>query len=278
MTSLASIAQFTRQNLLAISGGMALLVGIAAPLAAQPAQGGGIDSDLVRPGGDNRLPGNAPAPNAETAPPASYNAAPPPYADQPYTRSQYAPAPYADAQPMATGPANSPCGRTSAPGGVYQSDDLIGAAEGVFGTGARGLAALIRDILHKQGAPDGYIAGREAGGAFVVGLRYGSGVLCQKVEGPRPLPVYWTGPSFGFDAGAEGGRTFVLVYNLNNHDDLFKRFGAGEGQAYLIGGFNVSYLRSGDVVLIPVRMGVGLRLGINGGYMKFSRHQNWVPF
>jgi hypothetical protein len=92
------------------------------------------------------------------------------------------------------------------------------------------------------------------------------------------MPVYWTGPSVGFDAGANAGNTFVLVYNLYDTADMYHRFGAGEGQAYLIGGFNVSYLRRGDVVLIPVRMGAGLRLGINAGYMKFSRKQTWMPF
>ncbi|MDK2756543.1 MAG: DUF1134 domain-containing protein [Blastomonas fulva] len=158
----------------------------------------------------------------------------------------------------------------------YQKDDLIGAAEGVFGKGAEGLAGLIEDILRKQGEPNGYIIGREASGAFVVGLRYGSGTLHHKVEGERP--VYWTGPSIGFDAGANAGNTFVLVYNLYDSEDLYKRFGAGEGAAYLVGGFHTSYLRRGDVVLIPVRMGLGLRLGINAGYMKFSRKRNFVPF
>ncbi|MEY4953324.1 MAG: hypothetical protein RL299_1748, partial [Pseudomonadota bacterium] len=91
-------------------------------------------------------------------------------------------------------------------------------------------------------------------------------------------PVYWTGPSIGFDAGANVGNTFVLVYNLYNTDDLYKRFPAGEGQAYLIGGFNVSYVRRGNVVLIPIRSGVGLRLGVNAGYLKFSKKQRWLPF
>lgn len=164
----------------------------------------------------------------------------------------------------------------AAAGATYKQDDLIGAAEGVFGKGAEGLARMIEDLLRKQGEPNGYIVGREAGGAFVVGLRYGSGTLHHKVEGEKP--VYWTGPSIGFDAGANAGKTFVLVYNLYDSEALYKRFPAGEGQAYLIGGFNASYLRQGDVVLIPVRMGVGLRLGVNAGYMKFSKKQKWLPF
>jgi len=161
-------------------------------------------------------------------------------------------------------------------GGTYKEDDLIGAAEGVFGKGAKGLADLIKDLLKKQGEPNAYIVGREGGGAVVVGLRYGSGTLYHKIEGKQP--VYWTGPSVGFDLGANAANTFVLVYNLYDTKDLFTRYGAGEGQAYLVGGFNVSYLRRGDVVLIPVRMGVGMRLGINAGYMKFTHKANWLPF
>lgn len=164
----------------------------------------------------------------------------------------------------------------AAPGSTYKKDDLIGAAEGVFGKGAQGLAGMIEDILKKQGEPNAYIVGREAGGALVLGVRYGSGTLHHKIEGE--LPAYWTGPSIGFDAGANAGNTFVLVYNLFDSEDLYKRFPAGEGAAYLVGGFNASYLRRGDVVLIPIRVGVGARLGVNAGYMKFRKKQNWVPF
>jgi hypothetical protein len=161
-------------------------------------------------------------------------------------------------------------------GSTYKKDDLIGAAEGVFGKGAQGLAGLIEDILRKQGEPNAYIVGREAGGALGIGVRYGSGTLHHKVEGEKP--AYWTGPSIGFDAGANAGNTFVLVYNLFDTEDLYKRYPAGEGAAYLVGGFNASYLRRGDVVLIPIRVGVGARLGVNAGYMKIRKKQNWVPF
>ncbi len=166
--------------------------------------------------------------------------------------------------------------RSAAPGQTYKEDDLIGAAEGVFGKGAQGLAGLIEDILKKQGEPNAYIVGREASGALGLGLRYGSGTLYHKVEGERP--AYWTGPSIGFDAGANAGNTFILVYNLFDSEDLYKRFPAGEGAAYLIGGFNASYMRSGDIVLIPIRVGVGARLGANVGYMKFRKKQSWLPF
>jgi hypothetical protein len=165
---------------------------------------------------------------------------------------------------------------TVPPSNTYHEDDLIGAAEGVFGKGSMGLAEMIEDLLRKQGEPNGYITGREASGAIGVGLRYGSGTLHHKVEGNQP--VYWTGPSLGFDLGGNAGKAFVLVYNLYDTQDLFHRYAAGEGQAYLIGGFHVSYLRRGDIVLIPVRMGAGLRLGANIGYMKFTKKQNWLPF
>ena len=162
------------------------------------------------------------------------------------------------------------------PAESFQEDDLIGAAEGVFGKGAEGLAGMIEKILKDQGRPNAYIAGREAAGAFVVGLRYGSGTLNHKVEGKRE--VYWTGPSIGLDFGGNASNTFVLVYNLYDTQDLYHRFPAAEGTAYLVGGFTASYLRWGNVVLIPIRLGVGYRLGVNAGYMKFSEKRNWMPF
>ena len=162
------------------------------------------------------------------------------------------------------------------PATTYREDDLIGAAEGVFGKGAEGVAKMIRKLLAEQGEPNGYIVGREAGGALVIGARYGSGTLFHKVEGE--LPVYWTGPSVGFDAGANAGSTFVLVYNLHDTEELYERFPAAEGQAYVVGGLNASYVRRGDIVLIPIRVGAGLRLGVNAGYMKFTKKRKWLPF
>lgn len=159
---------------------------------------------------------------------------------------------------------------------TYQKDDVIAAATGVFGKGAEGIASLVEDIFRKQGEPNGYIVGREGGAALVFGLRYGSGTLYHKVEGERP--VYWNGPSVGFDAGANAASTFVLVYNLYDSEDLYRRYPAGEGAAYLVGGFNASYLRRGDVVLIPIRLGVGARLGVNAGYMKFRKKRKILPF
>lgn len=224
-----------------------------------------IDGDLT--------PGAMPAQPAQT-PPQS------PAASPAGAETGSLPALPADAPPPSTttapAPSATPPATKAAAGTTYKDDDLIGAAEGVFGKGAKGLAGVIKDILKKQGEPNGYIVGREGGGAIIIGLRYGSGTLYHKVEGQKP--VYWTGPSIGLDAGGNVGNTFVLVYNLYNTDDLYHRFGQGEGQAYLVGGFHVSYLRRGDVVLIPVRTGVGLRLGINAGYMKLSKKSKWLPF
>ena len=225
---------------------------------AAPAQIHSVDPDRAI-DGDLKRPATAPAPAANPAPaPAAY----------PASTGTPGPAP-------AGAPSEAPADPNQ-PGTTYRQDDLIGAAEGVFGKGAKGVADVIQDILKKQGEPNAYIVGREGGGALVVGVRYGSGTLFHKVEGQRP--VYWTGPSIGFDAGASAGSTFVLVYNLYNSDDLYHRFPAGEGQAYLIGGFNVSYMRRGNIVLIPVRSGVGLRLGVNAGYMRFSLKHKWLPF
>jgi hypothetical protein len=170
----------------------------------------------------------------------------------------------------------NPAATASAQGATFRKDDLIGAAEGVFGKGAKDLAELLEKILKDQGEPNGYIAGREASGAFVVGFRYGSGTLTHKVEGNRA--VYWTGPSLGFDVGGDAAKVFVLVYNLYDSQDLYKRFAQVEGRAYFVGGLSATYLRRGDIALIPVRLGVGVRLGANIGYMKFSEKSRWLPF
>lgn len=177
--------------------------------------------------------------------------------------------------PDATVPSADPIGDAQR-STTYQQDDVLAAATGVFGKGAEGLAGIVQDIFKKQGEPNGYIVGREGGAALVFGLRYGSGTLFHKIEGERP--VYWNGPSVGFDAGANAASTFVLVYNLYDSEELYRRYPAGEGAAYLVGGFNASYLRRGDVVLIPIRLGVGARLGINAGYMKFRKKRKILPF
>jgi hypothetical protein len=184
----------------------------------------------------------------------------------------------APAEPVQAAPASDASSRASAAAGNSNvaRQDVFSAAEGVFGKGAEGLADLIEDLLRKQGEPSAYITGREAGGAFIAGVRYGSGTLHHQVEGDRP--IYWTGPSLGFDFGADAAKVFVLVYNVHDAERIFKRFPAAEGNAYVVGGFTASYLRRGDMVLIPIRMGVGARLGVNAGYMRFSQKTRWLPF
>jgi hypothetical protein len=264
-----SLLSKIRITAISLLGALAMAGASVAPAQVQPVDPDkAIDGDLTRPA-TQATPAPAPAP--ASAPAASPNIAIDPSAA---TTADPAAAP-ADPVKSAAQASIDPQA-AAAKGGTYKQDDLIGAAEGVFGKGAKGLATIIQDLLKKQGEPNGYIVGREGGGAIGVGLRYGSGTLYHKVEGQRA--VYWTGPSIGFDAGANAGNTFVLVYNLHNTDDLYKRFPAGEGQAYLVGGFHASYMRRGDVVLIPIRAGVGLRLGINAGYMKFSTKQRWLPF
>jgi hypothetical protein len=255
------LGEFMRRALATFTAAAIAAIGLALsplPAAAQMTSvdpNTAIDADL-----------NNPSPPPPATPPANDS-----YSSDLATGSQQY-----DATPD-TGAATPPATVTTADSSAtYKEDDLIGAAEGVFGKGAQGLAGLIEDILKKQGQPNAYIVGREAGGALGIGLRYGSGTLHHKVEGEKP--AYWTGPSIGFDAGANAGNTFVLVYNLFDTEDLYKRYPAGEGAAYLVGGFNASYLRRGDVVLIPIRVGVGARLGINAGYMKIRKKQNWIPF
>jgi hypothetical protein len=222
-----------------------------------------IDGDLYAPPPARAAANQAPLQTASYEP-IAYGPVETGYVAQPGFSGAHA-AVATDAAPTAVGA-----------GGTYQEDDLVGAAEGIFGKGAKGLADMIKDVLKKQGEPNAYIVGREGGGAFILGARYGSGTLYHKVEGQKP--VYWRGPSLGVDAGANAGNTFVLVYNLFDSQDLYKTYGSGEGQAYLVGGFHVSYLKRKDVVLVPVRMGAGLRLGLNVGYMKFSQKQKWLPF
>ncbi len=159
---------------------------------------------------------------------------------------------------------------------TYERDDLLAAGEGVFGKGAAGLGGILEKILKDQGQPNAYIAGREASGAFILGVRYGSGLMNHKVEGEKP--VYWTGPSVGFDVGGDANKVFVLVYNLYDTEELYKRFPAVEGRLYLVGGFAATYLRRGNVVLIPIRLGVGWRAGVNVGYMNITHKSRWLPF
>lgn len=158
----------------------------------------------------------------------------------------------------------------------FSPNEIIDAGHHFFGGVSRGLASIVEKAGDRWGQPNGYILGEEAGGAFVGGLRYGDGTLYTKNAGD--LRVYWQGPSLGFDAGADGARTMMLVYNLPRTGAIFERFGGVAGSAYFIGGLGMTALTANDIVVVPIRTGVGLRLGANLGYLKFTPHPTWNPF
>jgi hypothetical protein len=158
----------------------------------------------------------------------------------------------------------------------FSPNELIDAGHHFFGDVSRGLATIVEKAVSQWGQPNGYVLGEEAGGAFVGGLRYGDGTLYTKNAGD--LRVFWEGPSVGFDAGADGARTMMLVYNLPRTQAIFDRFGGINGSAYFIGGFGMTALTANNIVLVPIRSGVGFRLGANLGYLKFTDHPTWNPF
>jgi hypothetical protein len=161
-------------------------------------------------------------------------------------------------------------------GRSYGPDELVGAGHRFFGNVSRGLASVIERAVSQWGLPNGYVLGEEGSGAFVAGLRYGEGTLYTKNAGD--LRVYWQGPSVGLDWGGEGARTMMLVYNLPATEAIYHRFAGIDGSAYFIGGFGMTALTANGVVLVPIRSGVGLRLGANIGYLKFTPRSTWNPF
>src|SRR3569623_299756 len=253
--------------------------------AAALVLGGGIASAQITnvdpnmaasaPAGSYGTPTTQPQP-AEPAPDSEYQLVDP--GPQPWNQQQ-APAP-GEAPAQGQAPIADPSAAQRASDDIRNNNvarkDVFTAAEGVFGRGAQGLGDMIEKLLREHGEPTAYITGREAGGAFVVGVRYGSGTLHHQIEGDRP--VYWTGPSVGLDFGADANKVFVLVYNLHDSQKIYHRYPAAEGHAYVVGGFTASYLRRGDIEQITERLGIGARLGVNAGYMKFSQRNRWLPF
>ena len=158
----------------------------------------------------------------------------------------------------------------------YSSNELIDAGHHFFGDISRGLASIVEKAVSQWGLPNGYILGEEASGAFIGGLRYGEGRLYTKNAGD--LRVFWQGPSLGFDAGADGARTMMLVYKLPRTEAIFDRFGGIAGSAYFVGGLGMTALTGNDIVVVPIRSGLGLRLGANLGYLKFTERPTWNPF
>lgn len=157
----------------------------------------------------------------------------------------------------------------------FNAEEIVNAGHNFFGTVSRGLAQVVERAVSTWGLPNGYVLGEEAGGAFVAGLRYGEGVLYTKNAGD--LKVYWQGPSIGWDLGGEGARTMMLIYNLPNTGSIYERFGGIDGSAYFIGGFGMTALTANHIVVVPIRSGVGLRLGANIGYLKFTPKPTWNP-
>jgi hypothetical protein len=159
---------------------------------------------------------------------------------------------------------------------TFEPGELVSAGHKFFGNVSRGLASVIERAVSQWGLPNGYVLGEEGSGAFVAGLRYGEGTLYTKNAGD--LRVYWQGPSVGFDWGGDGARTMTLVYNLPATNAIYQRFVGIDGSAYIIGGFGMTALTANNIVLVPIRSGIGLRLGANVGYLKFTPRATWNPF
>lgn len=159
---------------------------------------------------------------------------------------------------------------------TYDRAEVNKEVMGFFESGSRGLAEMVARAFRDLGQPTGFIKGNEAGGALVVGLRYGAGTLYLK--GKPPVPVYWQSPSLGLDLGVNAVKVFTLVYGTTNPNEIFQRFPGVDGSAYVIGGFGMNYQRSDQITLAPIRFGVGLRLGANVGYQHYTRTQEINPF
>jgi len=160
--------------------------------------------------------------------------------------------------------------------GAYLPGEIVDTGHKFFGNVSRGLASVVERAGSQWGQPNGYVLGQEAGGALFAGLRYGEGTLYTKNAGD--LRVYWQGPTLGWDVGGEGARTMMLVYNLPATRAIYQRFGGVDGSAYLVGGFGMTALTVGSITVVPIRSGVGLRLGANVGYLKFTPSATWNPF
>ncbi len=158
---------------------------------------------------------------------------------------------------------------------TYSEDEILSKAKGFFGATTKGLAKAIEKVFEDQGRPNAYITGEEVSGAIGIGVRYGEGTLNRKTGATRK--VYWQGPTIGFDFGADASKMFILIYHLPDVDSLFQRFPAIDGSFYFIAGVGVNYQQSGEIIQAPIRTGVGLRAGINIGYMHYTKEFSWIP-
>src|ERR1700712_5714348 len=158
---------------------------------------------------------------------------------------------------------------------TFSPNEIVQAGSDFFGVTTEVMAKAVQRVTEDLGQPDGYIKGDEGSGAFILGIRYGSGRLTRK--GGEPKKVFWKGPSVGFDFGGNGAKVFTLVYNLHDEHDLYQRYPGVEGSIYFIAGIGVNYLRSGGVTLAPMRTGVGFRAGVNAHYQVYSDTRDWFP-
>jgi hypothetical protein len=257
--------------------------GLPPVASARPAPG---TPDYAPPALPERSPG-APARIARnTLPPERDLPPPPPISDANRPTALAPPPPMSDANRPATlappprGEGASPLAAPPLPPPVaqegYSISDIREAGRGVFGTVTAEFGAAINYAFQQFGQPNAYISGVEGGGAFLAGLRYGKGTLYRKTVAPSE--IYWQGPSAGIDFGAEGGRALFLVYNLDDPYAIYGRFGGIGGAAYVAGGVGLNVLGKGGVVIVPIRSGLGLRLGANLAYVKFTERQTWNPF
>ena len=210
------------------------------------------------------------APTLARAQPVSSQPLPPAEAPPP-PNSQPA---YPSAGPTGAAPGSAPPPPGSAP--TYSQDEIVNNVSDFLGVTAEAAGAAVERLFANNGRPTAYIAGEEGSGAFVVGLRYGRGLMYMKER--EPMEVFWQGPSIGWDWGGNASRVFTLCYNLQVPDVIFQRYPGVEGSAYLVGGLGVNYQRAEDVTLAPIRAGVGLRLGANVGYLAYTRKRNIIPF
>ena len=163
-----------------------------------------------------------------------------------------------------------------ADGDTFDQDTVLHDAEAFFGKGAEGLGKVIEKAFKENGRPVGYIKGQEAAGAITVGLIYGDGTLVMK--GAKSRRVFWSGPSIGFDFGANASKVFVLVYHMQKSGAIFQRFPAVDGSFYYVGGAGINYQRRNGITLAPIRLGVGLRAGASIGYVHYTPKKTYNPF
>ena len=161
-------------------------------------------------------------------------------------------------------------------GDTFSAEEIVKTGGQFFGSVSQGLASVVEKAASQFGLPNGYILGEEGSGAFILGARYGEGTLYARNQGDFPL--FWQGPSIGFDAGGDGSKVMMLVYNLKSTNDIFNRFPGVDGSAYVVGGLGMTVMKAGNVVVVPIRSGVGLRAGVNVGYLHFTSTPTWNPF